>query len=163
MVYRDNGAVGALLDEYEKALKELSALLSTVTEAEYNTVVDPITSDEDCRSIHTIMNHVMNSGYYYAQAIRNDNGEDVIGSVAYDCTTVPKALKELEGMLAYNEQLFLDYPNLQLETNQEELKILTRWGQRYDVDQMMEHAIVHILRHRRQIERFLIKLRVSGG
>ena len=37
-------------------------------------------------------------------------------------------------------------------------KIITSWGQSYDFEQLFEHAIVHILRHRRQIERFLIKM-----
>jgi len=32
------------------------------------------------------------------------------------------------------------------------------WGQRYDEDQILEHAIGHILRHRRQIERFLLRI-----
>lgn len=36
-------------------------------------------------------------------------------------------------------------------------KINTKWGQQYDVEQMLEHAIVHILRHRRQIKNALIK------
>ena len=31
-------------------------------------------------------------------------------------------------------------------------------GKAYDFEQLMEHAIVHILRHRRQIERFLREL-----
>jgi hypothetical protein len=31
----------------------------------------------------------------------------------------------------------------------------SRWGMRYNLEQMMEHAIVHILRHRRQIERLI--------
>jgi hypothetical protein len=31
----------------------------------------------------------------------------------------------------------------------------THWGQTYDLEQLLEHAIVHILRHRRQIERFV--------
>ena len=34
-------------------------------------------------------------------------------------------------------------------------KIITSWGQRYDIDQLLEHAIVHVLKHRRQIERFI--------
>lgn len=36
-------------------------------------------------------------------------------------------------------------------------KINTKWGQQYDVEQMLEHAIVHILRHRRQIKNALIQ------
>ena len=30
-------------------------------------------------------------------------------------------------------------------------------GQSYDAEQLLEHAIVHILRHRRQIEKFKIQ------
>jgi uncharacterized damage-inducible protein DinB len=29
------------------------------------------------------------------------------------------------------------------------------WGVVYDLEQMLEHAIVHVLRHRRQIEKFI--------
>lgn len=38
-------------------------------------------------------------------------------------------------------------------------KIFTSWNQVYDIEQVTEHAIVHILRHRRQIEKFKIILR----
>jgi hypothetical protein len=73
--YRNNGAVGALLDEYEKALNELKDLIRPLS----------------------------------------------------------------------NEQLLAQ-------------KVLVRWGQRYDIEQLFEHAIVHVLRHKRQIERFLLKI-----
>jgi hypothetical protein len=29
------------------------------------------------------------------------------------------------------------------------------WGVTYDAEQLLEHAIVHVLRHRRQIEKFI--------
>jgi hypothetical protein len=61
-------------------------------------------------------------------------------------------------MFAYNSQLFDDYPNIALETYNDAGKIHVTWGQSYDVEQLFEHAIVHILRHRRQIERFLIRM-----
>ena len=35
----------------------------------------------------------------------------------------------------------------------DEIKIDTKWGMTYNLEQLLEHAIVHILRHRRQIER----------
>ena len=35
------------------------------------------------------------------------------------------------------------------------VKMDVPWGVRYDLEQLLEHAIVHVLRHRRQIERFL--------
>ena len=61
-------------------------------------------------------------------------------------------------MFQYNEKLFEDYPDLKIEESDPQKKIKVRWGQYYDVEQLFEHAIVHVLRHRRQIERFLIKL-----
>ncbi|HUQ34137.1 MAG TPA: hypothetical protein VM095_18595, partial [Pyrinomonadaceae bacterium] len=33
--------------------------------------------------------------------------------------------------------------------------IKTRWGAVYDAEGLLEHAIVHLLRHRRQIEKFI--------
>jgi hypothetical protein len=35
------------------------------------------------------------------------------------------------------------------------VQIPARWGPVYDLEQLLEHMIVHVLRHRRQIERFL--------
>ena len=46
----------------------------------------------------------------------------------------------------------------ELEQFDDALKIKTGWGQLYDIEQLTEHAIVHILRHRRQIEKFKIIL-----
>ena len=64
----------------------------------------------------------------------------------------------LDNMFVYNEKLFEDYPNIKLEEYDLSKKFKVRWGQKYDVEQLIEHAIVHILRHRRQIERFILKL-----
>jgi hypothetical protein len=38
------------------------------------------------------------------------------------------------------------------------VKMPVRWGPTYDLEQLLEHAIVHILRHRRQVERFLERM-----
>lgn len=159
--YRDNGAVGALLDEYQKAIEELKALVSTVTPRELVTIVDPSTEDADCRSIQTILSHVVGSGYYYAIAVQQKEGLNIEAKEKVLRETVSEYLSDLSSMFEYNEKLFMDFPALQLESHEEADKVLTRWGQRYDVEQLYEHAIVHILRHRRQIERFLIKLRIT--
>jgi uncharacterized damage-inducible protein DinB len=38
------------------------------------------------------------------------------------------------------------------------------WGVIYNLEQLLEHAIVHILRHRRQIEKFIAQgIRTNGG
>ena len=73
--YRNNGAVGALLDEYERAIKDLKLVLQSITHHELVTIVDAETKDDDCRSIQTILAHVVRAGYGYAIEVRNKQGE----------------------------------------------------------------------------------------
>jgi uncharacterized damage-inducible protein DinB len=156
--FRNNGAIGALLDEYEKALTELKNEINSLTVSELLQVVDAETNDLDCRSIQTILAHVVCSGYGYAIYIRNHEGEQLDFRQKIKRVTVEAYCQDLDEMFAFNEQVFADYPNVNLEEKVDSKKIKTRWGQVFDVDQLMEHAIVHILRHRRQIERFKIKM-----
>jgi len=157
--YRDQGAIGALLDEYEKALRELQITLSDISPEELTTIADPTTQDPDCKSIQTILGHVVRSGYGYAIQIRRSQGEDLPFRESELLDSTAAFQEALDQMFIYNVQCFSDYPDLQLEQYDPSQKMLVRWGQLYDVEQLMEHAIVHILRHRRQIERFLIKMR----
>ena len=157
--YRNNGAIGALLDEYERAIKDLQQALKTVTAEELTTIVDDKTADIDCRSIQTILSHVVRSGYGYAIYVRKKQGETLDARTSILLESVDAYNRALDDMFAFNVQLFEDYPNLALEEFEADKKILVRWGQLYDVEQLFEHAIVHILRHRRQIERFLLRLR----
>jgi len=160
--FRDNGAIGALLDEYEKSIVELKAAISDVSAKDLMEIVDHQTKDKDCRSIQTILSHVVGAGYTYVIEIRKSLGE----TLAYKDKTLLLSVKEyemaLDEMFVYNEQLFQDYPNIELEAYEANKKMKVRWGQLYDVEQILEHAIVHILRHRRQIERFKIKLENKG-
>jgi len=57
-------------------------------------------------------------------------------------------------MLAYTSETLQDKWEL---TNEEimKVKMIVRWGPQYDLEQLLEHAVVHILRHRRQIEKFI--------
>lgn len=154
--FRNNGAIGALLDEYEKALNELIETIDSIQEKQLLKIIDFETDDEDCKSIQNILTHVVQSGYTYVVEIRKWLGEkiDYKDKIKYSTTEEYKsALKE---MFEFNEQLFFDYPNLELCENNPNKKINVRWGQNYDVEQLLEHAIVHILRHRRQIERFKV-------
>lgn len=156
--YRTNGAIGALLDEYQKSIVELQSIIENVTEQQLITIADTETEDRDCRSIQTILTHVLRSGYYYATVVRQSLGEDVDHIDEQILKNIGAYSTALNEMFTYNEQLFEDYPQMEIEENETTKKILTRWGQTYDPEQMFEHAIVHILRHRRQIERFLLKM-----
>jgi chromosomal replication initiation ATPase DnaA len=53
----------------------------------------------------------------------------------------------------------LNITDSELEQSDNSLKMKTRWGQVYDIEQLTEHAVVHILRHKRQI----VNLRSKGN
>ena len=155
--YRDNGAVGALLDEYERSIMDLFMVLESVTQAQLVHIYDSDTEDEDCRSIQTILTHIVSSGYNYALSIENK----YVGKVDYSKKKINSSVSEYKDeiteMFAYTARLFAKNPKLPNEEKNEENKMLVSWGQLFDIDQLMGHAIVHILRHRRQIERFLTR------
>lgn len=156
--YRDNGAVGALLDEYQKTIIELQQVIGNINQHQLTTIADNETKDPDCKSIQTILTHVVGSGYGYAIMVRQSLGEEIKPYGRQTLDSVEAYQKALTDMFAYNEKLFDDYPKLKIYEYDSSKKMLARWGQRFDVEQLFEHAIVHILRHRRQIERFLLKI-----
>lgn len=156
--YRINGAIGALLDEYEKVVRELKAVLEDFTEMELTQIVDSKTEDPDCRSVQTILSHVVAAGHNYVIAIRKSLGEPLEYREKERLPSVEAYQTALDQLFDFNLQFFADYPSIPLEEFDADKKIKVRWGQVYDVEQLYEHAIVHILRHRRQIEIFKIRM-----
>lgn len=163
MHYRDNGAIGALLDEYQRSITELLEVCNSISKDELVTIVDRETEDPDCRSIQTILAHVVKAGYTYSVEIYKHIHVDAEYRDAVLLNSIEDYKVAIEEMFLYCEDLFSDLTNDQIEQYDPSLKMKMRWGQWYDIDQLMEHAIVHILRHRRQIERFLLKLRNNPG
>lgn len=162
-LYRSNGAKGALLDEYERALKDLQRLIADIPPKELAAIIDPETDDPDCRSIQTVLTHVVRSAFGYATAIRQHQGEAIDFRAGKICDTAAEYAAELDAAFAFTEKTFETHPDIQLEVFENDQKMRVRWGQLYDSEQLMEHAIVHILRHRRQIERFLLSFRVESS
>jgi uncharacterized damage-inducible protein DinB len=154
-----SGAIGALLDEYERAIDDLKFVIIDVSDEDLATIVDTETTDEDCRSIQTIVAHVVSSAYGYAIYMHKHLGENMEFMPKINRNSSEVFCQDLDAAFQFNVALFEKYPNLNLEELDNDKKILTRWGQIFDYDQLLEHAIVHILRHRRQIERFKIKLK----
>jgi len=154
------GAVGALLDEYERALNELIQVIASLSDAALTCTLDPHTADVNCRSIQSILTHVVSCGYGYATSIHNRNGKTLVrpAAVAYD--SIAAYQMALANMFAFTEGIFRDIQDNDLEQLDQARKFQSSWGQYYDVEQLMEHAIVHILRHRRQIEKLTALLKV---
>ena len=148
-----NGGIGALMDEYERAAADLKNLVGKISETDFVKIVDTDTKDDDCRSVQTIISHVINSGFGYANYIRDWFGIPK-SSPERRLISQNDFSMELDKMLAYTSETLQD----KWEYSDEEImkvKMIVRWGPQYDLEQLLEHAVVHILRHRRQIEKFI--------
>jgi uncharacterized damage-inducible protein DinB len=147
------GPVGALMDEYERAATELRRLVEQISEDDFVRIVDSQTKDDNCRSLQTIMSHVVSAGYSYADYIR------ALFSIpstrpAKQLLSHQESLAQFDVMLGYTVETLEG----RWEMTDEEIMVTvinSVWGTKYDVEQLLEHAIVHILRHRRQIEKFI--------
>ena len=148
-----SGGVGAMMDEYERAASDLVTIINGISDEEFERERDPRTADPHCRSVQTIMNHVVGSGYGYADYIRE----------AFSVPSERPALALLgrtQSLDQFRQMLIYTARTLEGRWNYSDdqigaVRINSRWGVQYDMEQMLEHAIVHILRHRRQVERFL--------
>ncbi len=147
------GAVGALMDEYERASIDFKEIINELPQSEYIKILDPLTKDDDCRSVQTIINHVIRSGYEYADSIRRAIDKPVVNH-DYRVNTPGEALADFEKMLKYTEETLEG----KWEMSYDELvftEVIGRNGFKSTIEARLEHAIVHILRHRRQLEKLL--------
>jgi uncharacterized damage-inducible protein DinB len=154
------GAIGALMDEYERASMDLKNLVAVISVSDFEKIIDLDTKDEDCRSVQAVVSHIINSGYGYANYIRewftipfNSSARRLYKQNEFNV--------ELDKMLVYTAETLQDKWTLS-DIEIMKVKISSQWSPEYDLEQLLEHAIVHVLRHRRQIEKFtstsLIKL-----
>lgn len=153
-----HGAEGALLDEYEKAIEELIQIIQKINNHELVQILDLETKDPDCKSIQHILTHVVQSGYTYAIEIRNWNGDNIAYREKEFFKSSIEYSEALNSMFHFTEAAFLDNREMELTNFDPAKKIKVRWGQLFDVEQLMQHAIVHVLRHRRQVENMIKKL-----
>ena len=145
--------VKALMEEYFRSAIDLKEILSTVSDVEFQKNRDEKTEDPECKSIQTIVSHVVGSGYTYINYINTISKIEwrEYNNVIEDSSM---GISEIDKMLNYTQSSLkhiLHFENKEIET----WKFESRWDVIYDFEQLMEHAIVHILRHRRQIENFL--------
>ena len=153
------GAIAALMDEYKKAVDELIEVIEPISQQQLLKTIEPESSNTDCISIQTILTHVTASMFSYAVYIENSIGLQTTRPERLQFEQVAPYILRLREALKYNEDFFIRNPNITMEEFDQSKKINTNWGQQYDVEQMLEHAIVHILRHKRQIKNALIKMK----
>ena len=150
--YRQGG-VGALLDIYEQAISDFKKVIENIPDDSLTIIIDPQTIDENCKSIQTILSHVVSSGFGYATSIHNLKGNNIKRQDKIFHLTIKEYLQDLTNAFTFTENVFNGIQDTELNQFDDTLKIKTGWGQLYDIEQMTEHAIVHILRHKLQIEK----------
>jgi len=151
-IYR-SGAIGAMMDEYERAVIELKDILQKISADEFVIIRDLKTQDEDCRSIQTIFNHVVRSGYSYANGIRKKFAMPEI-ELTKTKFNHDETANELDNLVEYAAQTLENHWTM---PDAEILKTFIESNLEFteNLEQVLEHAIVHVLRHRRQVEKFL--------
>ncbi len=155
------GGLGAILDEYKKAAEEFINVIQQISQKHFVKIVDSQTQDEDCRSIQTITRHVIRSGYGYANYVLNALSISVDFPKADEMRidNAEDSINEIRRMIKYNIHNLYELNREKIEYNMFTIKFMSRQNEEYSFEQILEHAVVHILRHRRQIERFIVLLK----
>jgi hypothetical protein len=154
----NQNALKALIHENSKAIEEVISIIATLGNDDLKIVRDAVTSDPDCVSIKSVIDHMLRSGYNYIKYIldfKKIKLDDYLSE--FHCDTPTKCIIALKIMDYYYEVNLLKLSDDMLGENDPAKKIKTKWGNYYDIDQLLEHAVMHVLRHRYQIEKFLVK------
>jgi uncharacterized damage-inducible protein DinB len=146
------GGLGALQDEYDRASIDLFDLLERMNDQEY--MKERPQERETINSIQKIMRHVVRSAYGYTNNIRKTIGVPVTAEKPEEDFDRRNVISALHEVLRYSSDTF-DGKWLMSDESLDSITMKTPWNVEYTIEQLMEHAIVHILRHRRQIERLL--------
>ena len=158
MKEKTKNAVNAILEVYQKSIADLQFSIKTISQQDLVKIIDLQTSDPDCKSIQTILAHVVSSGYSYSIYIQNSRGFNIQRPEKILRDSVNEYIDDLNRVIDFTQETFIEIYDFELETFENANKIKTSWQQYYDIEQIMEHAIVHVLRHKRQIEKFKILL-----
>lgn len=145
------GPVGSLADVYETTLTDFKRFLSEIPEDRFSEILNP-SVEEDFRSVKNIVAHVIRSGYVYADHVRRRFGEESARHVV-TVDTAAAGIAELDRMFRYT----LDSLEKKWHLTDDDLLntvIKTSWTT-YDLEALLEHAVVHVMRHQRQIDKLL--------
>lgn len=147
------GPFGALMDECARAAEDFCRVVEAVSLERFLRVVPG--DDPDTVSIRTVCRHAVSAAHRYADYIRQARGLPFVDRFELppegiaDAAAVRPALAE---MFRYTEMALAGW--YEDPAPAEKVTFTVRWGPTYDPEMIIEHGIVHLLRHRRQVERW---------
>lgn len=149
-----SGPFGALMDEYARAAGDFCRVLEGFDSHGFER--ERPSSDPDTRSPRAIALHVCGAARRYADYIRKARSLAFANRHLADPSAILEpagARRLLREALRYTESALDGFYDADYDANRA-LEFTVRWGPRYDPEMLLEHAIVHLLRHRRQLERW---------
>jgi hypothetical protein len=148
------GAFGALMDEYARAAEDFCRTVEGLPAGAMDW--ERPSDDPDTASVRFLCAHVCGAARRYADYIRAARGlqhESSFVFVPAELRTPADVRVKLADMLRYTERAIAGIENA-TEAEIMALAFKVRWGPTYDPEMILEHGIVHLLRHRRQLERW---------
>jgi len=147
------GMFGALMDEHARAAEDFCSTVEAVLLTSFLRRHE--SADPELFSIQAICAHVVAAAYGHASYIRiarrlprreRPSREELWAEAPHGVR--PLLARELRFLEETVDGLTGEDAELAA------LRFQVRWGPTYDPEMMLEHTIVHLLRHRRQIERW---------
>jgi uncharacterized damage-inducible protein DinB len=146
------GGLGTMMDLYENETFDFIAYIRLISEKDF--LMERPNESEDLRSIQMIMRHIVGSAYGYTNRIREALGKPIMVLPPRGLVSRDDAIKSLEGAIRYTEEALMDNWTMS-DDDIDKTSMMSSWGVPYSLEQMLEHAIVHIMRHKRQIKRII--------
>jgi hypothetical protein len=149
-----SGPFGALMDEYARAAEDFCRVVESFDPGRFD--AERPSSNPNTASPRAICLHVIGAAHRYAHYVRKARGVDFVERYEADPARLrsPQQVRTLlaEGILLTEETVepLLNATEQQIQA----LSFTVRWGPRYDPEMILEHAVCHLLRHRRQLERW---------
>jgi hypothetical protein len=142
------------MDEYARAAGDFCGVVESFDPARF--VAERASNNPSTVSPHAICVHVCGAAHRYAHYIRKARGVDFVDRYELDPSRLASP-QDVRGLLA--EAIIMTESTVEplLGATEEEIQALSfpvRWGPRYDPEMIVEHAVCHLLRHRRQLERW---------
>lgn len=151
---KKEGAIGALLYEYKNVINDLKYNISDIKESDLTVIIDKEADHGDFVSMQSVLTHVIYWGYYYITMIdkhRGNANSPRFSRIYYD--NISEYTSALDNMYDHTVNFFDN-------VSEAEMKIFN--PEFYDIESLMQHAIVHVSRHRRQIKKFKEKLLLTN-
>ena len=150
--YRE-GWLGTLLDVYEYVLRNYQEFLQKISSQQFSRKINQNNIDPEFSSVQLITAHVLYCGYTYANYLRRSYLNLERKNVSVVVQSVGNAITALNDLFGYTAETLNALQRIAIQKLKMPFK--TSWDQLFDCELMLEHAIVHFLRHQHQIEKIL--------